>query len=244
MTSKQSDGGHAERLQLGEKTDVDAVSGLVDLKGLRIIDVGCGPGTAARQLCELGASVLGVEPDPIQAQKNREANPVADLTLLEGGAENLPAENASVDGVFFFRSLHHVPGNLMDAALAEARRVLKPETGFLCIVEPGMTGTHFKVMRPFHDETQVRTEAQAALRRTATHLFQTEELFEYMQYPRYANFDALVTRVTGQTFNNIQREVVETAEVRALFEECQSKDGDYVLEQPLLVNLYRQPIQQ
>ena len=41
-----------------------------------------------------------------------------------------------MDGVFFFRSLHHVPIDAMEAALAEAARVLKPD-GFLCVMEPG-----------------------------------------------------------------------------------------------------------
>jgi hypothetical protein len=48
--------------------------------------------------------------------------------------------------------------------------VLKPD-GFLCVVEPSMDGTCFPVMRPFHDETQVRTQAQAALEGTAAALF-------------------------------------------------------------------------
>ena len=106
-----------------------------------------------------------------------------------------------------------------------------------------MTGTHFKVMRPFHDETRVRTEAQAALGRTAMRLFRSEERFQYMQFPRYPNFEAMVARVTGLTFNNIRRERVETDEVRDLFEAGRSGDGEYVFEQPMLLNLYRDPLQ-
>ena len=86
-------------------------------------------------------------------------------------AESLPVADGSVDGVFFFRSLHHVPVEHMDTALAEAMRVLKPGTGFLCVIEPAVTGTYFKVMRPFHDETLVRAHAQAALGRLATTMF-------------------------------------------------------------------------
>jgi ubiquinone/menaquinone biosynthesis C-methylase UbiE len=51
----------------------------------------------------------------------------------------------------------------MDAALAEVVRVLKPERGLLCVAEACVTGSHFAMMRPFHDETLVRGEAQAAL---------------------------------------------------------------------------------
>ena len=66
----------------------------------------------------------------------------------------------------------------------------------------------------------------------------SEALFGYVQYPRYESFEAMVDRVTGQTFTNIQRENVETAEVRALFA-AGLKDGAYVFEQPMLLNLYR-----
>jgi ubiquinone/menaquinone biosynthesis C-methylase UbiE len=229
------------RKNLGELTDIGALAVLLQLGGLSVVDIGCGPGTVARELCARGATVLGVEPDPIQAEKNRNAAPVAGLTFVEAKAQALPVESQSVDGVFFFRSLHHVPVAEMDAALAEAARVLKRETGFLCVMEPGMTGTHFPVMRPFNDETMVRTQAQAALARTARRLFASEALFRFVQYPRYENFEAMVARVTGQTFINIQRENVETEEVRKLFA-AGLKDGAYVFEQPMLLNLYRNVI--
>lgn len=229
------------RQDLGELTDIGAVAALLAVDGLSVVDIGCGPGIVARELCARGATVLGVEPDPIQAAKNRAAPPVAGLTFVEGKAQALPLVDQSVDGVFFFRSLHHVPMAEMDAALTEAARVLKRATGFLCVVEPAMTGTHFPVMRPFNDETVVRNAAQAALARTARRLFASAALLRYVQYPRYENFEAMVTRVTGQTFNNIQRENVETEEVRKLFA-AGLQDGAYVFEQPMLLNLYRNAI--
>jgi ubiquinone/menaquinone biosynthesis C-methylase UbiE len=129
----------------------------------------------------------------------------------------------------------------MEDALAEAARVLKPD-GFLYIAEPSVEGTHFPVMRPFHDETHVRAEAQAALDRAAARLFRSEARYLYVQHPRHKSFEAMVERVTGQTFNNIKREEVETAEVRALFEAGRSNDGDYVFEQPMLLNFYKAPL--
>lgn len=228
-------------LDLGEMSDIAAVTRLVSLDDCAIVDVGCGPGDIARALVAAGAIVTAAEPDPIQAAKNRAAPPQDNLAFVEAGAEQLPVPSASMDGVFFFRSLHHVPIDMMDAALAEAARVLKPETGFLCIVEPGMTGTHFQVMRPFHDETIVRTAAQAALARTASRLFADEAHYRYMMTPRYQNFEAMVARVTGQTFNDISRDRVETDEVRALFEAGLTGAGDYAFDQPMLLNLYRRP---
>ncbi len=228
------------RTDLGNKSDLEAIDTLLKVGGLRLIDVGCASGAQDRELVAKGAQVLGVEPDPIQAEKNRQAEPVPGLSFIEARAQALPAESASADGVFFFRSLHHVPVEQMDAALKEAARVLKPG-GFLWIVEPGMTGTHFPVMRPFHDETAVRTAAQEALSRTAPGLFGRSECFRYVQHPRYPDFEAFVSRLTGNTFNDIKRDQVETDEVRALFEQGRTRDGDYAFDQPMLLNLYREP---
>jgi SAM-dependent methyltransferase len=229
----------AERKHLGERADVDAVAALTSVAGLTVVDVGCGSGKSSRELAALGATVIAVEPDPIQAAKNRAADPTAGVVFQEGRAERLPVASGSADGVFFFRSLHHVPVERMEAAIAEAARALKPETGFLCVVEPGVDGTHFPVMRPFNDETRVREAAQAALGNTARRLFGAFELFSYVQYPRYPDFEALVARVTGQTYNDIRRERVETDEVRALFEAGRTDAGDYRFEQPMLLDFYR-----
>ncbi len=170
-----------ERKHLGERADAAAVAALTPLAGLTVVDVGCGAGQTSRELAALGASVIAIEPDPIQAAKNREAEPVQGVAFVEAHAEDLPVASGSADGVFFFRSLHHVPVEAMEAALAEAARVLKPESGFLCVIEPGMEGTHFPLIRPFHDETRVRKAAQAALERSARLLFREIERFRYVQ---------------------------------------------------------------
>jgi ubiquinone/menaquinone biosynthesis C-methylase UbiE len=229
-----------ERTDLGERSDVAALLALTPVSGLALIDVGCGAGKNSRELAEAGATVLAVEPDPIQAAKNREAAPTRGVAFVEARAESLPAESGAMDGVVLFRSLHHVPVEAMEAALAEAARTLKP-AGFLCVVEPGMTGTHFPVMRPYNDETRARSAAQDALEGTAAQLFRDRRSYRYLQHPRYASFEALVARALGQTFNDVKRERVETDEVRALFEAGRTAEGDYVFEQPMLLDLFRAP---
>lgn len=231
-----------DRKELGELIDIGAIEALMSVKGLNVVDVGCGPGRVSRELCEHGATVLGVEPDPVQAAKNREAEPMPGLTFAEAGAETLPVQVHSVDGVFFFRSLHHVPQEHMDAALEEAARVLKPETGFLWVVEPAMYGPHHELMRPFHDELKVGAAAQAALARKAPTLFREMAAYRYLECRRYADFEAMAKRLADNTFNNIRREDVETDEVRALFAAGRVSEGEHVFEQPMLLNLYRHPL--
>jgi len=231
-----------KRIDLGELSDVAAIAKLVPVSGLHVADVGCGPGASSRELAAMGAEVLGVEPDPVQAAKNREAEPTPHVTIVEGGAQSLPLKDKSTDLVVFFRSLHHVPIDLMNAALAEAARVLKHGTGTLCIVEPGMDGTNFAMMRNFHDETQVRTAAQAALARNTPKLFGEAAYYRYDQYPRHKSFAAMVERVMGQTFNSLDRARVESEETRTAFEKGRTADGDYVFYQPMLLDVYRKPL--
>ena len=134
-----------------------------------------------------------------------------------------------------------MPKEHRDAALIEAARVLKPKTGFLYVVEPAIDGRFFAMMKPFHDETKVRKEAQEALARTASGLFKETATYRYVQRRAYDNFETLVSRVSGTTFNDIAREKVETDEVRALFEKGRQTAGDYVFYQPMLLDLYKFP---
>ena len=46
-------------------------------------------------------------------------------------------------------------------------------------------------------------------------------------------------RALGQTFNDIKRERIETDEVRALFEAGRTDAGDYMFEQPMLLDFSR-----
>ena len=87
---------------LGEKSDLEALDHLVDVAGLRVIDAGCGGGRFSIELAKRGATVVGVEPDPVQAQMNRAAGPVPGLTFIECGGEALPMDDSSQDAVFFF----------------------------------------------------------------------------------------------------------------------------------------------
>ena len=142
-----------------------------------------------------------------------------------------------MDGVLFFRSLHHVPRELMDAALAEAARVLKPD-GFLYVAEPGMEGSHFKLMRPFNDEFEVRTLAQQTLEKCARPRFEETARYVYMQRPRHESFAAMVTKFSSLSYNPIPRESIEQDEVRNNFEAGKTDDG-YGFEQPMLIDFHR-----
>ena len=225
------------RRHLGQLSDIEVVDMLVEVNGLSLLDVGCGSGATARLLVERGAMVVGIEPDPVQAQRNREAEPFAGLTLTEGRAEALSQRDDSVDGVFFFRSLHHVPADAMDRALEEAKRVARTG-GVVFVLEPGVEGSHSELMRPFHDEGDVRTSAREALARAATGLFRAHEEYACVQHYRYESFDELVARFSSMSFNDIAPEAIDVPAVRQSFEAGRTVDG-HVFDQPILIDVYQ-----
>lgn len=99
---------------------------LADLgPGRRLVDVGCGPGVAARRASEAGAVVVGVDPAPVMLRVAR-LRWLADrgIDWRLGTAEALPVEDGSADVVWSLATVHHWAD--VDAALDEARRVLVP----------------------------------------------------------------------------------------------------------------------
>lgn len=226
------------REDLGLMTDIEAVDALLPVKGLSLLDLGCGEGATARLLVERGAEVVGVEPDTRRAALNREATPPQGLTLTEGRAESLVQADDSVDGVFFFRSLHHVPIEEMSAALAEAARVVRPG-GFVFVLEPAVEGQFTHLMRPFHDEGEVRASAQEALNRAAGG-FASRAQYVCLQQGRYESFKAFADRFSSMTHTHLPREHIDVPEVRARFEAGRRDEG-YVFDQPYVIDLFRVP---
>ena len=224
---------------LGFKQDPDALSTLTEWSGRVVVDVGCGPGTLARALADLGATVHAVEPDPEQATKNAQA-PHSGVSFLQAPAEALPLEDGVADVVVLARSLHHVALRRMDTALEEARRVLKP-TGMLIVIEPDIHGQFSQLIRPFHDETVVRAFALEALERAQKHFESTEEIW-FTSVGEYDSFDAFRDRMVGMTFSSHSAEKINCAEVHAAFE-AGAVGEEYRFTNPMRMRVLRNPTQ-
>ncbi|MBM3504399.1 MAG: class I SAM-dependent methyltransferase [Alphaproteobacteria bacterium] len=223
---------------LGIARDIDVFDRLVDWQGLDVVDVGCADGSLAAALAKRGARILGIEADPIQVEKNRRATPVANVSLIEGSAERIPRDADSVDGVVFSKSLHHVPAGLMDGALAEAARVVKPSKGFLLVLEPDIRGQFSQLVKPFHDETTVRRQALDAMARTADRLFDQIEEYWYTNTYAFPDFAAFEKRMAGSTYNAIEQRRIDTPTTRKAFE-AGKRGQEYVFENLMRVRLYR-----
>lgn len=99
-----------------------------------VLDLGCGAGYDLTSLEELGHATVGLDySEPLAAiarAKSRGAVVVADMRTL-------PFRTSSFDGVWASASLLHVPRADLPLALAEIRRVLKPEGLLFASVKAG-----------------------------------------------------------------------------------------------------------
>ena len=128
-------------MTFGRKGDARLV---VRLSGMEsddvVVDVGCGPGVAARYAAQLGATVTGVDPAPVMLRiaKLLTRRP-AKVRYTEGVAEaiRLPDDSASV--VWSIATVHHWSD--IDAGLREFRRLLLPGGRFVAIERRAQTGS-------------------------------------------------------------------------------------------------------
>lgn len=221
---------------------LETMDRLVALAGRRIVDAGCGNGDLARAMAARGASVIALEPEAEQARRNRRELAGDGIAFHRAGAEAMPCADASVDGVVFSKSLHHVPLASMEQALREAIRVLKPEAGFLYVLEPEVGGAHTELMRPFHDESRQREAARALLASFARPRFREARRAAFVARGRYRDFESFVEQVCGHGYNDYGRGDVDTPRVRALFEAGRDGEGGYGFEQPMRVDLFLGPL--
>ena len=210
--------------------------------GARVLELGCGRAEKTRTLAETGRprEILALEVDAIQHAKNLQIADLPNVRFAHGGAEAIPAADASFDIVIMFKSLHHVPVAHMDAALTEIARVLKPG-GLVWISEPVFAGELNEIMRLFHDERIVREAAFAAICRAVGNgpLALREERFfnTRSQFDSFDQFDARMIRVTH---SNHALSPSLYAEVRRKFETHLTPQGATFIN-PQRVDVLQKP---
>ena len=222
-----------------DRNHQDVMAELVPLDGARVLDIGCGNGRITRLIAGLGAHVIGIDPGQSQLEKARALEPVNDETYVMGVAENLPVDDASVDVVFFFNSLHHVPVPAMDAALDEARRALKPD-GWLFIAEPLAEGPQFAMQQPLSDETEVRALAYAAIGRATERGFAAAGESRYTADGKHKDYESFRDGSISISPARAKLFAERDGEMRARFERYGEKRADgWHFASPIRVNLLR-----
>ncbi|MGN8063371.1 class I SAM-dependent methyltransferase [Ralstonia sp. 22111] len=204
-----------------------------------ILEIGCGTGDMTRKIADAWPTVQirALEVDRIQLARNQARNRHTNISYEAGPAQIIPCESESCDAVMMFKSLHHVPIDLLNQALDEVYRVLRPG-GVAWFAEPVFAGELNEIIRLFHDEEGVRRAAFDALVRASAdgRWAQTSEI-HYMvpvQFRDFADFERKVIRVTHSDFGLTDALI---RRVREAFERHMSHEGAR-FARPMRANLF------
>lgn len=182
---------------------------LGDVRGLRVIDVGCGTGRHALALAAAGASVTGLDGSPGMLRRAKGKRSDEPLQLLECDIQRgLPLCDGSFDRAVCSLVLEHVPD--LRGLLAELRRVLRPQ-GWAVVsdLHPAMglrglqarftdpaTGRKVQVASAHHQLSDYVMGAQAAgmrIERMGEHIVDESLVARSPRAARYLGWPMLLT---------------------------------------------------
>jgi len=214
----------------------EIIDTLLSLSGASVLELGCGKADKTRLVARTATSVLALEVDTVELANNRASDAPGNIRFEYGGAEAVPAADESFDVVMMFKSLHHVPTDLMDDALSEIRRVLKPG-GLAYISEPVYAGDFNDILRLFHDEKAVREAAFAAELEAVSSgklsLVKQTFFLQPMHFEDFSQYEDRILKVT-HTDHKLSPELLD--DVRAMFNEHMSSEGA-TFHMPIRVDL-------
>ena len=126
----------ALKMAVGRGGDGELVTKMAQVKPTdQVLDIGCGPGTAARIAAATGAGVTAIDPAIAMLNVGRlisRVRPTAgSISWIEGSCESIPAPDDSFSVCWTLASAHHWPD--LDAGLAEVARVTKPGGIFIAL---------------------------------------------------------------------------------------------------------------
>jgi len=216
---------------------------VLSLDGKNILELGCGKADLTRLIATSGPGrqVTATEVDEIQHDENLLIDDLPNVTFVKAGSEAIPADDESFDVIFMFKSLHHVPSNLLRDALIEAKRVLKPG-GMAYISEPIFDGNFNEVLRLFHDEEKVRAAAFAAVKQFVDdgELSLVDELF-FNTPIHFEDFEEYERKVINATHSDHQLSAELFQEVRDKFSGHLHEGGaDFLI--PIRVDLLQKKV--
>jgi len=170
-----------------------------------------------RWLRAQGARPTGAECGAEMRARALAADPDHHHDYVDAVGQDLPFDDDSFDIVVFASSLHHVPIADMPAALAEARRVLRPG-GTLFVGEPAIEGPEQNALHPIVDETVERAAAQAAIDAVIESGFTERRRLELEREVIVPDFDDHMALITDMDPERAERLAANRDEVRANFE--------------------------
>lgn len=111
--------------------------------GMKVLDVGCGRGEILRHCARLGADAYGVDYAPVAVNMSQlaiaqEDEATGKTGVAQADAKMLPFPTGYFDRVLMFDVVEHLYPWELDVALAEVRRVLKPNGRFIVHTAPNV----------------------------------------------------------------------------------------------------------
>jgi SAM-dependent methyltransferase len=221
-------------------TELDIVNELLDMDGKVMLELGCGAAEMTRAIASEGRNrqIIATEVDEIQLSKNRLIDDLPNVEFIYAGAEQIPLEDESVDIILLFKSLHHVPIDLMDKSFTEMHRVLKPG-GLVYVSEPVFAGSFNEILRLFHDEQAVREAAFNAINvaiEDGRYTLVTEQFFNTTI--RFEDFDDFDNQFIQATHTNHRLSTEKYKAVERKFQETMDTSGGQ-LTMPMRVDLLK-----
>ena len=221
----------------------EIINRLLSLDNKHILELGCGGAYITRKIATSGFNrkITALEVDEIAHEKNLQITDLPNVTFELSGAQHIPLTDESVDVVFMFKSLHHVPWDLMETSMREIRRVLKP-AGFAYISEPVYAGEFNEILRLFNDEKRVRAAAFATLKKAVDDgLFELVEQIFFNSPRQYESFAEFENHTINATHSDHRLDETLHALVKQQFEQHIGDDGAHFLN-PIRVDLLQRPL--
>jgi len=186
--------------------------------GARVADLGCGSGVFTELLRRQGYQSVGLDISPKLIALGRGKYP--GLELIEGDAENLPFESASLDGVLLSGLVHHFPDPRRLAS--EVARVLKSGGRFVAF-DPNRTNPFMWLYRdrasPFYSSVGVTENERPVLAWKVADIFRREGFHvetDYLAGLAYRYVASRRTRMLLPVYNLIDSVVFNLAVMRPL----------------------------
>lgn len=211
----------------------DAVAWLLDGDAKIVLELGAGTGKLTREMVDQGHAVFATEKDPAMLAVLQERVP--EVSAKVAGAEQIPANDRSVDVVIAAQAFHWFDHEL---AIPEMARVLKPG-GHVAVVW-NMLDQRIPWVRRLVEvmgEAHVRTSSKDVLEQTGLFSDVEHETFSFWQdVTRDTLVDIVASRSYIASMPEAEREVKLDA-VRALYDDYgRGHDG---MQLPYVVECFR-----
>jgi len=218
--------------------EADVYNRLLSLDSKHILELGCGSAAITRNIATSGTNrvITALEVDELAHAKNCQITDLPNVSFALSGAQKIPLEDESVDVVFMFKSLHHVPLDLMDDSMQEISRVLK-QGGYVYISEPVFEGDFNEVLRLFHDEQIVREAAFNTVKKAVdSGVFSLADEVFFNSPMKFENFAEFENNIINVTHSSHKLDDDLFAQVKQRFERHIGDDGANFL-MPIRVDL-------